>query len=75
MANTGDGLNVINALLPNPVNPFQDDGVSKEDKAMIDAMRNTAYVCGCRGEDVEFAVDKALKRMRRFDLLSSCEQS
>ena len=58
-----------------PVNPFQNDGMSKEDKAMIDGMRNTAYVCGYRGEDVEFAVNKALKRMRRFDLLPLCEQS
>ena len=32
-----------------PINPFQNDGLSSEDKAMIDGMRNTAYVCGCRG--------------------------
>ena len=55
-----------------PVNPFQDDGLSKEDRAMIDGMRNTAYVCGCRGEDVEYAVHKALKKIGRFDLLSQC---
>lgn len=58
-----------------PINPFQNDGLSKEDKAMIDGMRNTAYVCGYRGGDVEFAVIRALKRMRRFDLLPLCEQT
>ena len=58
-----------------PVVPFQNDRLSKEDSAMIDSMRNTAYVCGCRGEDVEYAVHKALKRMGRYDLLPSCEQS
>lgn len=57
-----------------PINPFQDDGLSKENRAMIDAMRNTAYVCGYRGEDVEYAVHKALKRMGRNDLLPPCEQ-
>jgi hypothetical protein len=57
-----------------PVNPFQDDGLSKEDQVMIDGMRNTAYVCGYRGGDVEFAVHQALKRMGRFDLLSRCER-
>lgn len=57
-----------------PVNPFQNDGLSKEDRVMIDGMRNTAYVCGCRGEDVEYAVHKALKRMDRYDLLPSCER-
>ncbi len=56
-----------------PVNPFQNGELSKEDKAMIDGMRNTAYVCGYRGEDVEFAVNKALKRMGRLDLLPPCE--
>lgn len=58
-----------------PINPFQNDGISKEDKVMIDGMRNTAYVCGYRGEDVEFAVNKALKRIGRFDLLPPCEQA
>ncbi len=58
-----------------PINPFQNDGMSKEDKAIIDGMRNTAYVCGCRGEDVEYAIDKALKRMGRLDLLPPCEQA
>lgn len=57
-----------------PVNQFQDDGLSKEDKAMIDGMRNTAYVCGYRGGDVEYAVHQALKRMGRYDLLSPCER-
>jgi len=55
-----------------PVNPFRDDGLSKEDRAMIDGMRNTAYVCGYRGGDVEFAVHQALKRMGRYDLLPPC---
>lgn len=58
-----------------PINPFQNDGISKEDKVMINGMRNAAYVCGYRGEDVEFAVNKALKRMGRFDLLPPCEQA
>lgn len=57
-----------------PVNPFQDDGLSKEDRAMIDGMRNTAYVCGCRGGDVEFKVEQALKNMGRYDLLPPCER-
>lgn len=58
-----------------PFNPFQNDGLSKEDRAMLDGMRNTAYVCGQRGGDVEFAVHRALKRMGRYDLLPPCEQS
>lgn len=58
-----------------PVNPFQKDDLSNADKAMIDGMRNTAYICGYRGGDIEFAVNKALKRMGRFDLLPPCEQS
>lgn len=57
-----------------PINPFQDDGLSKEDRTMIDAIRNTAYVCGCRGEDVEYVVHKVLKRMRRTELLPPCER-
>lgn len=48
--------------------------LSKEDRAMLDGMRDTAYVCGYRGGDVEFAVNKALRRMRRFDLLPPCER-
>lgn len=57
-----------------PINPFQDDGLSKEDRAMIDAMRNTAYICGYRGEDIEYAVHQALKRMGKYNLLPPCEQ-
>lgn len=57
-----------------PVNPFQDDGLSKEDRALIDGMRNTAYVCGYRGGDVEYAVHQALKKIGRYDLLPPCEQ-
>ena len=59
----------------NPVNPFQDDGLSKEDRAMLDGMRNAAYICGYRGEDVEYAVYQVLKRMRRTDLIPLCEQA
>ncbi len=58
----------------NPINLFQNDGLSSKDKAMIDGMRNTAYVCGYRGGDVEFIVHKALKRMGRYDLLPPCER-
>ena len=61
-------------FLCKPINPFQDDGLSKEDRAMIDAMRNTAYICGYRGEDVEFAVHRTLKAMGRYDLLPPCER-
>ena len=57
-----------------PINPFQDDGLSKEDRAMINGMRETAYICGKRGGDVEFAVHQALKRMGRYDLLPPCEK-
>ena len=57
-----------------PINPFQDDGLSKEDRSMIDGMRNTAFVCGYRGGDVEYVVHKALKRMGRYDLLPPCER-
>lgn len=58
-----------------PIKLFQNDELSKEDRAMIDGMRNTAYVCGYRGGDVEFAVHKALKHMGRFDLLPPCERA
>ena len=57
-----------------PINPFQNNGLSKEDRTLIDGMRETAYACGYRGEDVEFIIHKALKRMNRHDLLPSCEQ-
>lgn len=57
-----------------PINPFQDTGLSKEDRALIDGMRNTAYMCGYRGGDIEYAVHQALKRMDRYDLLPPCEQ-
>jgi len=51
-----------------------DDKLSKEDRAIIDAMRNTAYVCGHRGEALEYVVHKALKRIGRSDLLPPCER-
>ena len=57
-----------------PINPFQDDGLSKEDRAMINGMRETAYICGKRGGDVEHAVHQTLKRMCRYDLLPPCER-
>lgn len=58
-----------------PINPFLNDGwLSSEDKAMIDGIRNTAYICGYRGEDVEYAVHQTLKRMGRYDLLPPCER-
>lgn len=59
----------------NPVSPFQNDGLSKEDRAMLDGMRSTAYVCGYRGGDVEFAMHQALKRIGRTDLIPPCEQA
>ena len=58
----------------NPINPFQDDGLSKEDRAMIEGMRETAYMCGCRGGDVECTVHYVLKKMGRYDLLPPCER-
>lgn len=57
-----------------PINPFQDDGLSKEDRKMIDAMRTTAYICGCRGGDVEQTVHYVLKKIGRYDLLPPCER-
>lgn len=58
----------------NHINPFQDDWdwLSSEDKILINGMRHTAYVCGYRGEDVEYAVHQALKRIGRRDLLPPC---
>ena len=58
-----------------PINIFQNDGLLSEDRSMLDGMRNTAYICGYRGEDVEFIVHKALKRMGRYDLLPLCERA
>lgn len=61
-------------FLCQPIDIFQNDGLSKEDRAMIDGMRDTAYICGYRGGDVEFKVEQALKHMGRYDLLPPCEQ-
>lgn len=58
----------------NPINPFQNDGLSKEDRAMINGMRETAYMCGNRGGDVEYTVHQTLKKMGRYDLLPPCER-
>lgn len=57
-----------------PINPFQDDGLSKEDRVMINGMRETAYICGKRGGDVEHAIHQTLKRIGRYDLLPPCER-
>ena len=57
-----------------PINPFQDDGLSQEDRIMLDGIRNTAFVCGRRGGDIEFVVHQTLKRMGRYDLLPPCER-
>lgn len=54
-----------------PINSFQNDELSKEDRAIINAARNAAYACGCRAEDAEYAIRQALKRMSRCNLLSS----
>lgn len=58
-----------------PINIFQNDGLSKEDREMINGMRNTAYICGYSGGDVEFKVEQALKHMGRYDLLPPCERN
>ena len=57
-----------------PINPFQNNELSKEDRSMINAMRSTAYMCGRRGENVEYTIHQALKRMGRYDLLPPCER-
>jgi hypothetical protein len=56
-----------------PINPF-DDGLSKEDRMMINAIRDTAYICGRRGEDVEHTVHYVLRKIGRYDLLPPCER-
>jgi hypothetical protein len=58
-----------------PINPFQNDELSKEDRAIINAARNAAYACGCRYEDAEYAIYQALKRMNRCNLLSSLNKA
>lgn len=58
----------------NPINPFQDDGLSKENKTMINGMRETAYICGKRGGDVEHTVHYVLRKIGRYDLLPPCER-
>lgn len=57
-----------------PINPFQNDGLSKEDRALIDAIRKTAYVCGRRIDDIEYTVHQVLKQIGRTDLLPPCER-
>lgn len=57
-----------------PINPFQNDGLSKEDRALIDAIKKTAYVCGRRIDDIEYTVHQVLKQIGRTDLLPPCER-
>lgn len=57
-----------------PINPFQNDGLSKEDRDMINAIRNTAYICGRRADDIEYTVHQVLKQIGRTDLLPPCER-
>lgn len=57
-----------------PINPFQNDGLSDEDRLLIDAIRNTAYICGRRIDDIEYTVHQVLNQIGRTDLLPSCEQ-
>lgn len=57
-----------------PINPFQGDGLSDEDRLLINSIRKTAYICGCDGDDIEYAVYQVLKQMGRTDLLPRCEQ-
>ena len=35
-----------------PINPFQGNGLSQEDKVLLDGMRNTAFICGYRGGEL-----------------------
>lgn len=55
-----------------PINPFQRDFLSKEDRILLDGIRNAILVCGQRGDDVEFLVHQTLKKMGRNDLLPPC---
>lgn len=55
-----------------PINPFQRDCMSKEDRILLDGIRNAILVCGQRGDDVEFLVHQTLKKMGRYDLLPPC---
>lgn len=57
-----------------PINPFQDDGLSDEDRLLIDAIRKTAYICGRRLDDIEYTVHQVLKQIGKTDLLPPCEQ-
>lgn len=57
-----------------PVNPFQDDRLSNEDRLLVDAIRKTAYICGRRIDDIEYTVHQVLKQIGRTDLLPPCER-
>lgn len=58
-----------------PVNPFQDDELSKEDRAIIkDAAKNIACMNGISCEDAEYAIHQALKGMVKYNSLPPCEQ-
>ncbi len=57
-----------------PINPFQDDGLSKEDRALIQGIEASAIEAGCRGDSVGITIENALKRIGRYDLLPPCER-
>lgn len=57
-----------------PINPFQDDGLSKEDKTLIQTIETTAIEAGCRGDSVGMTIENTLKRIGRYDLLPPCER-
>lgn len=57
-----------------PINPFQDDGLSKEDRALIQAIEASAIEAGCRGDSVGMTIENTLKRIGRYDLLPPCER-
>lgn len=58
-----------------PINIFQDDRLSNEDRLLVDAIRKTAYICGRRIDDIEYTVHQVLKQIGRTDLLSPCERA
>ena len=58
-----------------PINPFQDDGLSKEDRVLIQAIEASAIEAGCRGDSVGMTIENTLKRVGRYDLLPPCAES
>ena len=61
-------------FLCKPVNPFQNDGLSKEDRALIQAIEASAIEAGCRGDSVGMTIENTLKRIGRYDILPPCER-